>query len=72
MAGEKVFQDPRILWDSIKYKIRYGTINYSKQKARNRREKRSALEGEIKECKAKCDAHPTSEHLLEILHIEYD
>ena len=40
----KDFQDPRILWDFIKCKIRYETINYSKQKARNRREKLPALE----------------------------
>ena len=26
----KDFQDPRILWDFIKYKIRYETISYSK------------------------------------------
>ena len=29
-------QDPRVLWDFIKYKIRYETITYSKQKARIR------------------------------------
>ena len=40
----KDFQDPRILWDFTEYKIRFETINYSKQKARNRREKLSALE----------------------------
>ena len=68
------FQDPRILWDFIKYKIRYETINYSKQKARNRREKLSALEDKIKKSTADCDAHPTPENLneLEILQIEYD
>ena len=70
----KDFQDPRILWDCIKYKIRYETINYSKQKARNRRQKLSALEEKIKKCTAKCDTHPTPENLndLEILQIEHD
>ena len=64
----------RNLEDFIKYKIRYETINYSKQKARNRREKLSALEEKIKKCTAKCDTHPTPQNLndLEILQIEYD
>mgnify|MGYP000341484950 FL=1 len=33
-----VFQDPRVLWDFIKYKIPYETITFSKKKARKRRE----------------------------------
>ena len=70
----KDFQDPRILWDFTEYKIRFETINYSKQKARNRREKLSALEEKMKKCTAKCDTQPTPENLndLEILQIEYD
>lgn len=40
----KDIQDPRVLWDFIKYKIRYETISYNKQKAKNRREKLSVLE----------------------------
>ena len=35
----KDIQDPRVLWDFIKYKIRYESITYSKQKARIRRTK---------------------------------
>ena len=35
----KDFEDPRVLWDFIKYKIRQETITYSKIKARKRREK---------------------------------
>ena len=50
--GKKI-QDPRVPWDFIKYKIRYKTITYSKQKARIRREKLSDLEQKIKECTAK-------------------
>ena len=70
----KDLQDPRVLWDFIKYKIRYETITYSKQKARNRREKLSALEEKIKECTVKCDEYPSPENLndLEILQTEYD
>ena len=51
----KDIQDPRVLWDFIKYKIRYESIAYSKQKARNRREKLLTFEKNIKECSAKCD-----------------
>ena len=70
----KDVQDPRVLWDFIKYKIRYETITHSKQKARNRREKLSALEEKIKECTVKCDEYPSPENLndLEILQTEYD
>ena len=45
----KVLRDPRVLWDFIKYQIRYETIFYSKQKARNRREPLTTLEEKIKE-----------------------
>ena len=70
----KDLQDPRVLWDFIKYKIRYETITYSKHKARNRREKLSALEEKIKERTAKCDEYPSPENLndLEIFQTEYD
>ena len=40
----KDIQDPRVLWVFIKYKIRYETMCYSKQKAKKRREKISVLE----------------------------
>ena len=70
----KVLRDPRVLWDFIKYKFRYETIFYSKQKARNRREALTTLEEKIKECTIKCDKSPSSENVnnLEILQTEYD
>ena len=70
----KDIQDPRVLWDFIKYKIRYETITYGKQKAKSRREKLSALEEKLKECTAKCDENPNSENInaLEILQTEYN
>ena len=70
----KEIQDPRVLWDFIKYKIRYESITYSKQNARIRREKLLDLEQKIKECTAKCDEQPSQENLsdLEILKTEYD
>ena len=48
----KDIQDPRVLWDFVKYKIRYETrgITYSKQQARNTRKKLSDLEEKIKKC----------------------
>ena len=33
----KEIQDPRVLWDFVKYKVRYETIDYSKKKAKERR-----------------------------------
>ena len=70
----KDLQDPRVLWNFIKYNIRYETITYSKQKARNRREKLSAFDEKIKECTVKCDEYPSPENLndLEIFQTEYD
>ena len=68
-----VFQDPRILWDLIKYKIRYETIAFSKKKARKGKEILSALEKNVKECASKCDEDPTHENVndLEFLQSEY-
>ena len=70
----KDIQDPRVLWDFIKYKIRHETISYSKQKAKNRREKLSVLEQKIKKCTVKCDEQPKPENVseLEILQTEYE
>lgn len=70
----KVLRDPRVLWDFIKYKIRYETLFYSKQKARNRREALTTLEEKIRECIIKCDESLSSENInnLEILQTEYD
>ena len=67
-------RDPRVLWDFIKYKTRYETIFYSKQKARNRREALKTLEEKTKECTIKCDESPSSENInnLEILQTERD
>ena len=66
-----VFQDPRVLWDFIKYKIRYETIDFIKKKARKRRGKE---EKDTKECATKCDEDPTPETVndLEILQLECD
>lgn len=69
-----IFQDPRVLWDVIKYKIWYETITFSKKKATKRREKLSALEKDIIECASKCDEDPNPENVndLEILQSEYN
>ena len=40
--------DKRVLWDLIKYRIRQVTINYSKEKARQRRQKISDIENSRK------------------------
>ena len=67
-------QDPRVLWDFLKYKIRYERIVYSKKKAKERRSVLVSLEERLKECQVKCDEDPTPENLndLEIIQTEYD
>ena len=66
-------QDPRVLWDFLKYKICYETIVYSKKKAKERRSVLVSLEERLKECQVKCDEDPTPENLndLEIIQTEY-
>ena len=70
----KDFEDPRVLWDFIKYKIRQETITYSKIKARKRREKLLNLEKNMKDCQSACDLDPSLKNLndLETLQTEYD
>jgi len=67
-------QDPRVLWDFLKYKIRYETIVYSKKKVKERRSVLVSLEERLKDCQVKCDEGPTPENLnaLEIIQVEYD
>ena len=70
----KEIQDPRVLWDFIKYKIRQETISYSKRKARERRANLHDLEKRLKSCQSLCDSHPSDENLneLDFLQTEYD
>ena len=46
--------------------MRYETIPYNKQKAKNRREKLSVLEQKIKKYTAKCDEQPNQENVSEL------
>ena len=65
--------DKRVLWDLIKYRIRQVTINYSKEKARQRRQKISDIENSRKVFEEKCGNNPTTENIeqLEILKLEH-
>ena len=66
--------DKRVLWDLLKYKIRQFTINYSKNKARDRRAKVSELEEKLQNCTEKCDKDPSKQNVedLKCLQAEYD
>ena len=66
--------DKRVLWDLIKYRIRQVTINYSKEKARQRRQKISDIENSRKVLEEKCGNNPTTENIeqLEILKLEHE
>ena len=67
-------QDPRLLWDLIKYKIRQETISYSKRNARERKAKLTTLEEKLTILQELCDQDPSTDNLnrLEILKTEYD
>ena len=67
-------EDPRVLWDYVKYKIRQETIVYSKSKARERRATLTSLERKIKDCQIACNKDPSLKNLndIEILQTEYD
>ena len=54
------FEDPRVLRDYIKYKIRQETITHSKFKARERRATLTSLERKTKNCQTACDKDPSS------------
>ena len=66
--------DKRVLWDLIKYRIRQVTINYSKEKARQRRQKISDIENSRKVLEEKCGNNPTTENIEqpEILKLEHE
>ena len=66
--------DKRVLWDLIKYRIRQVTINYSKEKARQRRQKIFDIENSRKVLEEKCGNNPTTENIekLEILRLEHE
>ena len=66
--------DKRVSWDLLKYKIRQLTINYSKTRARSRREKESKLEEKLREYTKKCDIDPTKQNMeeLECAKAEYE
>ena len=64
----------RLLWDIIKHRIRKETISFSKQKAKERRDKLLELEKEVKRWQEISDETPTSENLtgLEETRIRYE
>ena len=66
--------DKRLLWDLIKYRIRQVSMEYGKEKAREKREKVTDIEASLKTCEENCAQHPSDENLqqLEYLKIEYD
>ena len=65
--------DKRVLRDLIKYRIRQVTINYSKEKARQRRQQISNIENSRKALEEKCGDNPTTENIeLEILKLEHE
>ena len=66
--------DYRIVWDWIKYNTRQESISYSKQKAREKREKLKNIEETLKMCEEKTAEEPPQENLekLETAKNEYE
>ena len=66
--------DPRIVWDWIKFKVRQETITYSKQKARQRRDKLTIIENKLKICEEEVAASPIPVNVenLEKVKAEYE
>jgi len=66
--------DKRVLWDLIKYKIRQVSMKYSKERAREKRERVSNIENMLQTCEENCSRCPSKENFeqLEVLKIEYD
>ena len=52
-------QDVRVQWDWIKYNIRKETIQYSKVKAKERRERMIMIENKLKRAEEKVAETPT-------------
>ena len=66
--------DKRFLWDLIKYRIRQMSIKYTKERAREKRERVSNIENMLRTCEENCSKCPSNENFeqLEVLKIEYD
>ncbi|KAL9978190.1 hypothetical protein ACROYT_G015684 [Oculina patagonica] len=66
--------DKQLLWDLVKYKIRQTTISFSKEKAKERRNRLDVVESKLNESEQLCAIHPTEENIesLEKYKMEYD
>ena len=66
--------DKRVLWDLIKYRIRQMSTKYTKERAREKRERVSNIENMLRTCEENCSECPSNKNFeqLEVLKIEYD
>ena len=58
--------DPRAAWDWIKYLVRKETIDYSKKRARAKRENLKRLEIKLNECELNLASAPTQENSVKL------
>ena len=54
--------DKRVLWDLIKYRIRQMSIKYTKERAREKRERVSNIENMLRTCEENCSKCPSNEN----------
>jgi len=64
--------DKRVPWDLIKYRIRQVSIKYSKEKARERRNRLAETEQKIEECDLLCNIDPSEENLNDLDAAKYE
>ncbi|KAL9966672.1 hypothetical protein ACROYT_G024784 [Oculina patagonica] len=66
--------DKRVLWDLVKYRIRAFTIKYSKEKAKERRERLAEAEKKVKKHESICNNDPSQNNVndLEAAKHEYE
>ena len=74
LAEFNAVTDKRVLWDLIKYRIRQFSIKYSKEKAREKRERVYKIEKMLQTYEGQCSKCSSDENFeqLESLQIEYD
>ena len=58
--------DPRVLWDLIKYRIRQTTLQYSKIIAKNRKARLQRSEETLKQCEEICNNNPSEENIIKL------
>ena len=66
LAEFSAVTDKRVLWDLIKYRVRQFSMKYSKEKARQKRERVSKIEKMLQTCEEQCRKCPSDENFEQL------